>query len=151
MERIEKRLGVTVQTSWGMTELSPSVRSACSSDSARSAAVSGRPALGVDLMLADANGDPLKTQRDHEGRLHVRGAAVIERYFGEENPATTAEGWFDTGDLARIDGRGNLMITGRAKDLIKSGGEWINPAEIEALVGALPQVSLAAVIARKDR
>ncbi len=66
-------------------------------------ALSGRPALGVDLMLADENGDPLEQQRDQEGRLHVRGAAVIERYFGQERPATTAEGWFDTGDLARID------------------------------------------------
>ena len=78
------------------------------------------------------------------------GTAVIERYFGQERPAITADGWFDTGDLARIDRRGNLMITGRAKDLIKSGGEWINPAEIEAVVGALPQVSLAAVIGRND-
>jgi 3-(methylthio)propionyl---CoA ligase len=80
----------------------------------------------------------------------VRGASVIERYFGEENSATDAEGWFNTGDLARIDPAGNLIITGRAKDLIKSGGEWINPAEIEAIVGALPEVSLAAVIARSD-
>jgi acyl-CoA synthetase (AMP-forming)/AMP-acid ligase II len=64
--------------------------------------------------------------------------------------ATDADGWFDTGDLARIDSDGNLKITGRAKDLIKSGGEWINPAEMESLVGALPQVSLAAVIGRTD-
>ena len=67
----------------------------------------------------------------------MRGAAVIERYFGEERSATDADGWFPTGDLARIDAAGNLIITGRAKDLIKSGGEWINPAEIEAVVGAL--------------
>jgi acyl-CoA synthetase (AMP-forming)/AMP-acid ligase II len=150
MERIEKRLGVTVQTSWGMTELSPVGTFAVLSDSVRNAALSGRPALGVDLMLADENGDPLQEQRDQEGRLYVRGAAVIERYFGQQHPAITADGWFDTGDLARIDQRGNLMITGRAKDLIKSGGEWINPAEIEAVVGALPQVSLAAVIGRND-
>ena len=64
--------------------------------------------------------------------------------------ATDADGWFPTGDLARIDADGNLMIVGRAKDLIKSGGEWINPAEIEALVGALPEVALAAVIGRAD-
>lgn len=150
MERIEKLLGVKVQTSWGMTELSPVGTFGVLSDPVRNAAVSGRPALGIDLMLADENGDPLKQQRDQEGRLHVRGAAVIERYFGQERPAITAEGWFDTGDLARIDDRGNLMITGRAKDLIKSGGEWINPAEIEAIVCALPQVSLAAVIGRND-
>jgi acyl-CoA synthetase (AMP-forming)/AMP-acid ligase II len=101
-------------------------------------------------MLADEGGAPLAQQRDQEGRLHVRGAAVIERYFGQTQPATNADGWFDTGDLARIDRKGNLTITGRAKDLIKSGGEWINPAEIEALVGALPEVSLAAVIGRAD-
>ena len=64
--------------------------------------------------------------------------------------ATDADGWFPTGDLARIDADGNLIITGRAKDLIKSGGEWINPAEIEAVVGALPEVALAAVIGRPD-
>jgi acyl-CoA synthetase (AMP-forming)/AMP-acid ligase II len=150
MERIEKRLDVMVQTSWGMTELSPVGTFGVLSDPVRKAALSGRPALGVDLMLADGNGDPLEQQRDQEGRLHVRGAAVIECYFGQENPATNARGWFDTGDLARIDTQGNLTITGRAKDLIKSGGEWINPAEIEAVVGALPQVSLAAVIGRSD-
>jgi fatty-acyl-CoA synthase len=150
MERIEKRLGVTVQTSWGMTELSPVGTFGVLSDSVRNAALSGRPALGVDLMVADEHGEPLEQQRNQEGRLHVRGAAVIERYFGQEHPATTANGWFDTGDLARVDAQGNLMITGRAKDLIKSGGEWINPADIEAVVCALPQVSLAAVIGRND-
>jgi acyl-CoA synthetase (AMP-forming)/AMP-acid ligase II len=75
---------------------------------------------------------------------------VVERYLGQTESATDDDGWFATGDLARIDARGNLSITGRAKDLIKSGGEWINPAEIEAVVGALPQVSLAAVIGRED-
>ena len=73
---------------------------------------------------------------------------MIERYFGDEHNATDADGWFATGDLARIDAAGNLIITGRAKDLIKSGGEWINPAEIEAVISALPEVSLAAVIGR---
>ena len=150
MERIERQVGAIVQTSWGMTELSPVGTLAPLSDPERSAAISGRPALGVDLMLMDEHGDPLAEQRDQEGRLHVRGGAVIARYFGQEQPATAEGDWFDTGDLARIDRKGNLMITGRAKDLIKSGGEWINPAEIEAVVCALPQVSLAAVIGRSD-
>jgi acyl-CoA synthetase (AMP-forming)/AMP-acid ligase II len=150
MERIERRLGVTVQTSWGMTELSPSGTVARPNDPARAGALSGRPAVGVDLMVADSEGKPHAEQREIEGHLHVRGAAVIERYFGQEQPAINAEGWFATGDLARIDRDGNLIITGRAKDLIKSGGEWINPAEIEAVVGAIPQVSLAAVIGRSD-
>ena len=150
MERIERRLKVTVQTSWGMTELSPAGTVALPGDPARSAATSGRPAIGVDLLIADADGRPLDQQRDQEGHLYVRGAAVVERYFGHEAPATDANGWFATGDLARLDQQGNLLITGRAKDLIKSGGEWINPAEIEAVIGALPEVSQAAVIGRPD-
>jgi fatty-acyl-CoA synthase len=150
MERIEQRLGVTVQTSWGMTELSPSGTVSRHYDAARSAAASGRPAIGVDLLITDADGQPLPEQREVEGHLHVRGAAVIQRYFGEESVATDEAGWFPTGDLARIDADGNLIIVGRAKDLIKSGGEWINPAEIEAVIGAIPEVSLAAVIGRSD-
>jgi fatty-acyl-CoA synthase len=148
-ERIERRLSVKIQTSWGMTELSPSGTVSSLQDPWRSAASSGRPAVGVDLLLTDAEGHALLEQRDVEGHLRVRGAAVIERYFGQENKATV-DGWFPTGDLARIDSTGNVYILGRDKDLIKSGGEWINPAEIETLVGALPEVSLAAVIGRSD-
>lgn len=148
MERIEQRLGVVVQTSWGMTELSPTGTVAAPDDPERAAHLSGRPSLGVDLLLTDAEGRPLPEQRGHEGHLRVRGDSAIRRYFGEAAPAVDADGWFPTGDLARIDAAGNLVITGRAKDLIKSGGEWINPAEIEEVVGRVPGVSLAAVIGR---
>lgn len=150
MERIERRLGVVVQTSWGMTELSPLGTIAPPSLAPRDAASAGRPALGLDLLVTDADGVALPLQRDVEGHLRVRGPSVVERYLGQDEPATDAHGWFDTGDLARIDGTGNLFITGRSKDLIKSGGEWINPAQIEAIVGALPQVSLVAVVGRPD-
>ena len=150
MERIERRLGASVQTSWGMTELSPTGTMSPPHDPNRSAQMSGRPAVGVDLLLTDADGNALPDQRNAEGRLRVRGACVVDRYFGEEIPASDASGWFDTGDLARIDRDGNLIITGRSKDLIKSGGEWINPAEIEAIIGALPEIALAAVIGRVD-
>lgn len=146
MKRIEDR-GIVLQTTWGMTELSPLGTSASPCDPDRKASQSGRPAMGIDLMLADSEGRPLPEQRNMEGHLHVRGSSVVERYFGQRDRATV-NGWFDTGDLARIDERGNLMITGRSKDLIKSGGEWINPAEIEAIIGTLPQVSMVAVIGR---
>ena len=151
MARLEERLGVIVQTSWGMTELSPSGTVAPLDAVDRAAHIVGAPAVGVDLLLTDAAGAELPGQREVEGHLWVRGAAVVERYFGQNVAATNAEGWFPTGDLARIDARGRLILTGRAKDLIKSGGEWINPAEIEALVGALPEVSHVAVIGRSDR
>ncbi|MDH5834624.1 AMP-binding protein [Luteimonas kalidii] len=150
MQRIEQRLGASVQTSWGMTELSPTGTVAPPGDMHRAAHQSGRPSIGVDLLLTDADGVALPRQRDTEGHLRVRGASTVQRYFGDAQPAVDAQGWFDTGDLARIDTDGNLVITGRAKDLIKSGGEWINPAEIEEIVGSLPDVSLAAVIGRED-
>jgi 3-(methylthio)propionyl---CoA ligase len=148
MDRIEQRLGVRCQTSWGMTELSPLGTVTPGSAEVRSSRLSGRPPVGVDLRLADAEGAPLPDQRGGEGHLHVRGASVIDRYLGHDEPAADAEGWFDTGDLGMIDESGNLAITGRSKDLIKSGGEWINPGEMEAIVGALPAVGLVAVIGR---
>jgi fatty-acyl-CoA synthase len=131
-----------------MTEMSPVGTATPPTAPVRSASRSGRPAIGVDLLLSDADGVPLPEQRGSEGRLHVRGASVIGRYFRENEPAVDADGWFDTGDLAVIDGDGHVTITGRTKDLIKSGGEWINPGEIEAIVGALPEVALVAVIGR---
>lgn len=146
MRRIEAR-GIALQTTWGMTELSPLGTAAPPGD-ARSPDTAGRPALGMDLMLADHEGAPLAKQRGREGHLWVRGPSVVERYFGQWEPATR-NGWFPTGDLAEISEDGQLFITGRAKDLIKSGGEWINPAEIEALVSGLPEVAFAAVVGRE--
>jgi len=150
MTRIENRLGVIAQPSWGMTEMSPTGTMTSYLDPDRDASIAGRPAVGVDLLLTDAEDRALPEQRGVEGRLKVKGGSVIERYMGQEDSATDADGWFDTGDLARIDAKGNLAITGRSKDLIKSGGEWINPAVIEAIIGVLPEVSLAAVIGRVD-
>jgi len=131
-----------------MTELSPLGTATPPGAEARDPRTSGRPAVGVDLRLTDDEGNPLDVQREVEGHLWVRGAAVVDRYFGQEQLAT-ADGWFNTGDLARIERDGTVLITGRSKDLIKSGGEWINPAEIEAIVSAHPDVSMAAVIGRE--
>ena len=150
IRRMEKRLGATVQTSWGMTELSP-VGTIASPDSLVSEPrASGRPVMGLDLKLTDADGAALPRQRGVVGHLKVKGASVLERYLKAETSALDAEGYLDTGDLASIDEAGNVSICGRSKDLIKSGGEWINPAEIEDIVGTHPAVGLAAVIARAD-
>ena len=146
MDRLEKRLGVVVQTCWGMTELSPIGTVTPPTTPVRKSSRSGRPPVGVDLAVTGADGAPLP--RGQEGRLRVRGASVVERYFGHDDPAVDADGWFDTGDLAVIDEEGHISITGRAKDLIKSGGEWINPGEIETIIGALPEVALVAVVGR---
>jgi 3-(methylthio)propionyl---CoA ligase len=150
IQRMEQRLGARVQTSWGMTELSPVGTIAAPGAPATEARASGRPPVGLDLKLTDADGGALPRQRGVVGHLKVRGASVIERYFKAESSALDAEGYFDTGDLASIDDAGNVSICGRSKDLIKSGGEWINPSEIEDIVGTHPAVGLAAVIARFD-
>jgi acyl-CoA synthetase (AMP-forming)/AMP-acid ligase II len=150
IRRMEQRLGARVQTSWGMTELSPLGTIAPSDTPATQMRASGRPPMGLDLTLTDANGVVLPEQRGVVGHLRVRGASVLDRYFKAETSALDTEGYFDTGDLASIDDAGNLTICGRSKDLIKSGGEWINPAEIEDIVGTHPTIALAAVIARPD-
>ena len=147
MNRLETTLGVRVQTSWGMTELSPT---GTLSPPGEPAQASGRTSLGLDMMLTDADGAPLPEQRGVVGHLKVKGASVVHRYLGAEAPAVDPEGWFDTGDLALIDETGAVTISGRSKDLIKSGGEWINPVEIEAIIGALDGVNLCAVVARPD-
>ncbi len=151
MQRIESGLGVRVQTSWGMTELSPlGTISPPKAPLGGESRASGRPIMGLDLKLVDEEGVTLPVQRGVVGRLRVRGASVAERYFGEgQTTVVDPEGYLDTGDLASIDSDGNLTIAGRVKDLIKSGGEWINPKEMEDIVGCLPGVALVAVIARE--
>jgi 3-(methylthio)propionyl---CoA ligase len=150
IRRMEKRLGARVQTSWGMTELSPLGTIAPFDTAPTETRASGRPPMGLDLTLTDANGVILSQQRGVVGHLKVKGASVLDRYFKAKHSALDTLGYFDTGDLASIDAAGNLTICGRSKDLIKSGGEWINPAEIEDIVGRHPAVGLAAVIARPD-
>jgi 3-(methylthio)propionyl---CoA ligase len=147
IRRIEERLGVRVQASWGMTELSPL---GTVSPPAGGPRRSGRPLMGLDLKLVGEDGSTLPQQRGVVGRLRVKGHSVADRYFGKDSkPIVDPEGYLDTGDLAEIDAAGNLTISGRVKDLIKSGGEWINPKEMEDIVGMVPSVALVAVVARE--
>jgi fatty-acyl-CoA synthase len=150
IRRMEERLGALVQTSWGMTELSPLGTIAAPDAPRSSERASGRPVMGLDLKLTDAGGKTLDRQRGVVGHLWVKGASVVERYYEADASALDDEGYFDTGDLATIDDAGNLTISGRSKDLIKSGGEWINPTEIEDIVGRHPSVGQVAVIGRPD-
>jgi len=150
IRRMEDRLGARVQTSWGMTELSPLGSIEARDAPAGKTRASGRPPMGLDLKLTDADGVTLPQQRGPVGRLKAKGASVIDRYFKAETDALDEEGYFDTGDLASLDEDGNLTICGRTKDLIKSGGEWINPTEIEEIIGRLPAVGQVAVIGRPD-
>jgi 3-(methylthio)propionyl---CoA ligase len=150
IRRMQERLGVQVQTSWGMTELSPLGTVAAPGAPSSASRTSGRPPLGIDLKLTDATGTTLARGNSVVGHLKVKGASVVDRYYKATSDALDDTGYFDTGDLASIDDAGNLTIRGRSKDLIKSGGEWINPAEIENIIGHHPAVGLVAVIGRSD-
>lgn len=148
VRRLADRLGAEIQTSWGMTELSP--LGTISVPNGVGDQASGHSLMGLDLKLTDADGTTLDEQRGVVGYLKVKGHSVVDQYYKAESTAVDDQGYFDTGDLAIIDQDGNLTICGRSKDLIKSGGEWINPAEIEEIIGNHPDVNLVAVIDRAD-
>jgi fatty-acyl-CoA synthase len=150
--------GVEVVHAWGMTEMSP-LGTLCSmkpeyaelSGEARLdiQVKQGHPPFGVEMKITDDAGKRLPWDGKTFGRLKVRGPAVARRYFKEDGNVLDAEGFFDTGDVSTIDRHGYMQITDRAKDVIKSGGEWISSIDIENLAVGHPKVAEAAVIGIK--
>ena len=149
-----ERLGVSVNHVWGMTETSPCGTSP--QPSRRTAALTarerlrrktgqGQPIFGVDIKIADEQGNEVPRDGKSSGRLMVRGPWIASGYYGEEKPLLE-DGWFNTGDLAVMDDDNNIHLTDRAKDVIKSGGEWISSIDIENLAAGCPGVAEAAVI-----
>lgn len=145
---------------WGMTETSPlgtmnqvkAKHKSLNKDEMNSLRESqGRPPYGVQIRLKDTEQpDKDVAEDDHaQGRLQIRGHWVIDDYFTETTDAVTADGWFDTGDIATIDADGYMNIRDRSKDLIKSGGEWISSVELENIAVGHPQIKMAAAIAAK--
>jgi fatty-acyl-CoA synthase len=101
----------------------------------------------VEMKITDDEGRDLPWDGKAYGHLLVRGPAIASGYFkGEGGNILDQDGWFDTGDIATIDENGFMQITDRAKDVIKSGGEWISSIEIENLAVGHPDVAEAAVI-----
>ena len=98
------------------------------------------------MKIVDEAGNTLPHDGVASGHLLVKGPWVIERYYRTEKSALDADGWFDTGDVANIDEHGFMQITDRAKDVIKSGGEWISSVDIENTAVAHPGVEIAACI-----
>jgi fatty-acyl-CoA synthase len=110
------------------------------------AARAGRPLFGVELKIVDEAGAELPRDGRASGRLLVRGPWVAKAYFRRDEPILDADGWFDTGDVATIDEDGVLAITDRAKDIIKSGGEWISSVDLENCAMGAPGVQLACAV-----
>ncbi len=109
----------------------------------------GRPPYGVELRIVDDAGNILPNDGETQGALQIRGHWIVDSYFGMEENALTKDGWFDTGDVATIDSDGYMIIRDRAKDIIKSGGEWISTVELENTAIAHPAVANAAAIAAR--
>lgn len=156
IERIEGRLGGEVRQIWGMTETSPLgvintplPRHADEDADARlqRKLKQGRALWGVDLRIVGDDGAELPHDGKSHGALQVRGPWVSSTYFKQDATSTfTDDGWFDTGDIATIDPQGYLRLTDRAKDVIKSGGEWISTIDLEEAVCSHPAVAMAAAV-----
>jgi fatty-acyl-CoA synthase len=156
MRTLEDEFGIEVIHAWGMTEMSP--LGTLGTPDAAMAAMSfdekipyllkqGRPPMGVELKLLDDNDNELPHDGKTFGRLMVKGHAVVREYFkGAGGQILDKDGFFDTGDVATIDPAGFMQITDRAKDVIKSGGEWISSIDIENIAVGHPKAELAAVI-----
>jgi len=148
--------GVDVTHAWGMTEMSP--LGTLSSPNAKVAAMGledqlryklkqGRPPIGVDMKLEDDANQRLPHDGTTFGRLMVKGPFIVGGYFkGDGGEVLDDHGFFDTGDVATIDSDGYMQITDRAKDVIKSGGEWISTIEIENIAVGHEKAANAAVI-----
>jgi fatty-acyl-CoA synthase len=149
-------LGINVLQAWGMTETSPLATLAHPRSSMRdwdakqrrvARAKQGLPLPGVEIRVVDEAGRELPWDGKGVGELQVRGPWVVGEYYNDPRTADAfQDGWFKTGDVAAIDADGYMQITDRAKDVIKSGGEWISSVELENAIMAHPQVLEAAVI-----
>jgi len=149
-------MGVQVLQGWGMTETSPLgvvnrplARHARLDNEERAElqAKQGRGIWGVDLKIVDDHGKPLPWDGVSAGHLHVRGPWIASGYYrAEGGDVVDEEGFFPTGDIANIDQEGYLQLVDRAKDVIKSGGEWISSLDLENAAYSHPDVAEAAVI-----
>jgi len=157
IEAFRDKHGVEVRQGWGMTEMSPlgtvntlkaGLEGLSADEKLDLATKAGRGLFGVELRIVDDEGKELAWDGAAYGALQVRGPWVCKDYFKLEGAAGshTADGWFDTGDVATIDEWGYMAITDRTKDVIKSGGEWISSIELENTAMGHPAVAEAAVI-----
>jgi fatty-acyl-CoA synthase len=156
IEAYEQRLGVRVLQGWGLTETSPvaSLSFPPKHGPAQRAleyrATAGRPLGGVEARVVDDDGKVLPRDGHATGEIEVRGPWVTAAYYKDPAPEKFRDGWLRTGDVGRIDARGFITISDRAKDVVKSGGEWISTLELEAAILTHPAVREAAVIAVPD-
>jgi fatty-acyl-CoA synthase len=158
MERFQERDGLRLIQGWGMTEMSPvgaighppaDVRLG-STEELDWRAKTGRVIPGVELRIVDEDGGELPWDGSAVGEIEVRGPWITALYSQDPAPEKFDDGWLRTGDVGTVTANGYMQITDRAKDVIKSGGEWISSVELENALMAHPAVIEAAVIGIPD-
>jgi fatty-acyl-CoA synthase len=157
MKDFEERHDVRIFQAWGMTETSPVATFSRPTERDHEGAYwdqrakQGQPLPWVELRLVDDAGADVAWDGEATGEIEVRGPWIAARYFRDDSGEQKFDsGWLRTGDIAAVDEQGFVQITDRAKDVIKSGGEWISSVELENEVMSHPEVVEAAVIAKPD-
>ncbi len=156
IEAYQHRYGVRMVQGWGLTETSPVASLAFPPKNApperaiEYCSTAGRPLGGVEARVVDDEGHALPRDGHSTGEIEVRGPWVTGSYYREPASEKFRDGWLRTGDVGRIDDRGFITISDRAKDVVKSGGEWISTLDLESALLTHPGVREAAVIAAPD-
>ncbi|MDX6300623.1 MAG: hypothetical protein QOF53_1837 [Nocardioidaceae bacterium] len=155
-QALGERHGIDLVQAWGMTETSPVASVARppagveGEEAWRYRGGQGRLLPGVEGRIVADSGAELPRDGEAVGELEVRGAWVTAAYYRDDDPERFRDGWLRTGDVGRLDELGYLTLTDRAKDVIKSGGEWISSVELENALMAHPDVQEAAVVGIPD-
>ncbi|HIG01040.1 MAG TPA: fatty-acid--CoA ligase [Myxococcales bacterium] len=156
MEALDEKYGVRMIQAWGMTETSPLAavahppRGHDPADDMDWRTRTGRVSAGVELRIVDDEGRELPWDGESVGEIQVRGPWITASYYKDPSDDKFQDGWLRTGDVAHVDSLGFIQITDRAKDVIKSGGEWISSVELENEIMAHPDVVEAAVVGVPD-
>ncbi len=155
LQEFDEAHDVNVIQGWGMTEMSPlgtsnfltpEMKKMSKEERYSVQLKQGRPMYGVELKVVDDSGEDLPNDGESQGHLLVRGPWVLKRYFKAEKDAVDKDGWFDTGDISVLDKDGYMTIKDRAKDVIKSGGEWISSIDLENAAVGHSEITEACVV-----
>jgi fatty-acyl-CoA synthase len=156
MRAFDDKHGVQIRQLWGMTETSPTATMAWPPPGTPQdqhwtfRASQGQPICGVEARIVDDDGQVLPNDNEAVGEVEVRGPWITGSYYRGHDASKFDSGWLRTGDVGRICERGFITLTDRAKDVIKSGGEWISSVELENCLIAHPDVVEAAVVGVPD-
>ncbi len=156
IEGFRQTFGVDIVQAWGMTETSPLAavgwppRGVRHDDDIPWRTKTGRIVAGVELRLCNDAGEEVPWDGTSQGEIEIRGPWITASYYDDPAPDKFHDGWLRTGDVGSIEPNGFIQISDRAKDVIKSGGEWISSVDLENILMGHPAIREAAVIAVPD-